>query len=230
MKNTLQQPAMNFYLLGENAAVMQSLLPVDPHCQRRIWAVAQALNEEAQCIDVVPGMNNLTAVFDPDLKGGDEMIDRLKTLWALVEAEQFSPREIIIPVRYGGEDGPDLAVVAAHTGLSEEAVIAAHSQVEYLVYFLGFQPGFAYLGGLPASLATPRRAEPRVAVPAGSVGIGGQQTGIYPSSSPGGWQIIGRTDLRLFDVNRPTPSLLQSGDVVRFVPIDVALQHGENHA
>ncbi|MFZ6849115.1 5-oxoprolinase subunit PxpB [Undibacterium sp. RuRC25W] len=230
MKNTPPQPVMNFYLLGENAAVMQSRLPVDQQCQRRIWAVAQVLNDEAQCIDVVPGMNNLTAIFDPELQRGDEVIERLKTLWELVEAEQFIPREVRIPVHYGGESGPDLAHVAAHAGMSEEAVIAAHSQAEYIVYFLGFQPGFAYLGGLPAALATPRRAEPRIAVPAGSVGIGGQQTGIYPFQSPGGWQIIGRTDLCLFDVSRETPSLLQSGDVVRFVPVDVEQGEGVRHA
>src|SRR5450830_773630 len=158
MKNTPPQPVMNFYLLGENAAVMQSRLPVDQQCQRHIWAVAQVLNDEAQCIDVVPGMNNLTAIFDPELQRGDEVIERLKTLWELVEAEQFIPREVRIPVHYGGESGPDLAHVAAHAGMSEEAVIAAHSQAEYIVYFLGFQPGFAYLGGLPAALATPRRA------------------------------------------------------------------------
>ncbi|MFZ6691281.1 5-oxoprolinase subunit PxpB [Undibacterium sp. SXout20W] len=219
MKTIATRTDMHFYLLGENAVVMQSSATMNLHYQRRIWAVAQVLTDEDQCIDVVPGMNNLTLIFDPELQAGAALIERLKSCWELLEAEQFIPHEVLIPVQYGGEYGPDLAQVASHTGLNEEAVIAAHSAAEYMVYFLGFQPGFAYLGGLPANLATPRRAEPRLAVPAGSVGIGGQQTGIYPAQSPGGWQIIGRTNIKLFDVRRSQPSLLQSGDIVRFVDV-----------
>ena len=120
-------------------------------------------------------------------------------------------------MRYGGEDGPDLADVAAHCGLSADEVVQRHTQAEYVVYFIGFQPGFAYLGGLDDALHTPRRAEPRVAVPAGSVGIGGAQTGIYPLATPGGWQLIGRTALRLFDPQAEPPTLLAPGDRVRFV-------------
>jgi len=230
MKNILPQTSVDFYLSGENAAVLYSRSPVDLDCQRRIWAIAQVITSEAVCVDVVPGMNNLTLIFDPELQQGQALLARLKTLWELVEIEQFTPREVQIPVHYGGEYGPDLAAVAVHTGLSEQAVIAAHSQAEYRVYFLGFQPGFAYLGGLPSTLTTPRRAEPRLEVPAGSVGIGGQQTGIYPVTSPGGWQIIGRTDVRLFDLQRRAPSLLQSGDIVRFVPVDASEQNGDKHA
>jgi len=230
MKNVPPQAAMKFYLLGENAAVMQSCVALDLDCQRRIWAMAQLFLSENQCLDVVPGMNNLTLIFDPELQQGSALLERLMSLWERIEAEQFTPREVVIPVQYGGELGPDLAHVAEHVGMSEQAVITAHSAAVYVVYFLGFQPGFAYLGGLPASLATPRRAEPRLTVPAGSVGIGGQQTGIYPAQSPGGWQIIGRTDVRLFDVQRSQPSFLQSGDVVRFVAVDATQQCGVEHA
>jgi len=129
---------------------------------------------------------------------------------------------IEVPVRYGGTDGPDLAEVAQHAGLTPEEVVRVHAGAEYSVYMVGFSPGFPYLGGLPAQLAMPRRDSPRLAVPAGSVGIGGKQTGIYPIESPGGWRIIGRTSLQLFQPERDPPTLLQLGDRVRFVPIDRA--------
>ena len=119
---------------------------------------------------------------------------------------------------YGGEDGPDLANVARHSGLTEKQVVELHASVEYVVWFLGFQPGFPYLGGLPERLAMPRHAEPRLRVPAGSVGIGGAQTGVYPLATPGGWQLLGRTPLALFDPMRQEPVLLRAGDRVRFVP------------
>ncbi|HTJ93216.1 MAG TPA: 5-oxoprolinase subunit PxpB [Pararobbsia sp.] len=128
-------------------------------------------------------------------------------------------RLVELPVHYGGIDGPDIEAVAQHAGLSVEALIERHAAAEYTVYFLGFQPGFAYLGGLDPALVTPRRKEPRLRVPAGSVGIGGEQTGVYPTVSPGGWQLIGRTTAVLFDPGRDPPSLLEPGDRVRFVPI-----------
>ncbi|MGC9945891.1 MAG: 5-oxoprolinase subunit PxpB, partial [Bryobacteraceae bacterium] len=129
------------------------------------------------------------------------------------------PRTVEIPVAYGGEDGPDLEEVAALTGHTAEEVVAIHAGAEYLVYFLGFSPGFPYLGGLPESIAAPRLETPRRRVAAGSVAIGGRQTGVYPMASPGGWRIIGRTALRLFDVAADPPVLLRMGDHVRFVPM-----------
>jgi KipI family sensor histidine kinase inhibitor len=128
-------------------------------------------------------------------------------------------RLIEIPVRYGGADGPDLEDVARHTGLTPEGVIERHASVEYLVYFLGFSPGFPYLGGMPAELATPRLSTPRKRVPAGSVAIGGAQTGIYSVESPGGWRLIGHTPLPLFDPSHHPPAFLQMGDSIRFVPV-----------
>lgn len=129
------------------------------------------------------------------------------------------PRTVEIPVAYGGEYGPDLEAVATLAGRSPEEVIAIHSGAEYLVYFLGFSPGFPYLGGMPESIAAPRLETPRRRVPAGSVAIGGRQTGVYPVASPGGWRIIGRTPLRLFDPAADPPVLLRMGDHVRFVPM-----------
>ena len=124
-----------------------------------------------------------------------------------------------IPVRYGGADGPDLDGVAYHAGLDADAVVRMHADAEYTVHMIGFAPGFPYLAGLPPQLATPRRASPRARVPAGSVGIAGSQTGIYPLSTPGGWRLIGRTDARLFRPAHEPPTLLAVGDRVRFVPI-----------
>jgi KipI family sensor histidine kinase inhibitor len=134
-------------------------------------------------------------------------------------AAEREPRLVEIPVRYGGESGPDLADVARHAGLSEERVVELHSAGEYLVYFVGFATCFPYLGGLPPELATPRLAAPRKYVPAGSVAIGGSQAGIYPLGSPGGWRLIGRTPLQLFDPAVSPPPLLRMGDRVHFVPV-----------
>ncbi|MFY0545402.1 5-oxoprolinase subunit PxpB [Brevibacillus sp. H7] len=128
-------------------------------------------------------------------------------------------RIVEIPVCYGKEMGPDLGDVARHHGISEEEVISIHAGGEYLVYMIGFAPGFPYIGGMSPKIATPRRTSPRLKIPAGSVGIAGQQTGIYPMETPGGWQIIGRTPLKLFLPQQDPPSLLRAGDQVRFVPI-----------
>ena len=134
-------------------------------------------------------------------------------------ADTAAERLVEIPVCYGGAFGPDLDEVAAYCGCSAAQIIQTHTEPRYRVYFLGFLPGFAYLGGLPSSLATPRRSVPRQSVPAGAVGIAGGQTGVYPLETPGGWQIIGRTPLRLFDPERKPPSLLALGDRVKFTAI-----------
>jgi len=172
-------------------------------------------------VEVVPGMNNLTIVFDPLEADYETLAAQLESGWDAAETPDMDSAEIEIPVRYGGADGPDLAALAQHTGLSVDDVVKRHTQTEYVVFFLGFQPGFAYLGGLDPALAMPRRAEPRLEVPAGSVGIGGAQTGIYPAASPGGWQLLGRTELKLFDPARNPPTLMQPGDRVRFKALEV---------
>ena len=128
---------------------------------------------------------------------------------------------IMIPVYYGGEFGPDLKEVSAYTNLSIDEVISLHSAAVYKVHMIGFVPGFAYLGGMDERLACMRKAQPRAAVPAGAIGIAGKQTGIYPLETPGGWQIIGQTPLRLFEVNRSSPSLLQAGDEIMFRPVSL---------
>jgi KipI family sensor histidine kinase inhibitor len=210
------------FLFGDTALVCEAAPPATLDCQRRVWVAAQAARGWPHVLEVVPGMNNLTLVFDPLNADPEALAKRLLSAWeAAVEAPGNS-RTIEIPVQYGGEHGPDLAVVAKHTGLSAKEIVRRHCSGEYVVFFLGFQPGFAYLGGLDAALHTPRRREPRLAVPAGSVGIGGAQTGIYPAAAPGGWQLIGHTALSLFDPVCSPPTLLQPGDQVRFTSAGIA--------
>ena len=170
--------------------------------------------------NVHPAYASILIDFDPLAVGHADLKHAAADLFAqAVTAPQRMRRTVEIPVAYGGEYGPDLEAVAELTGHTPEEVAAIHSGAEYLVYFLGFSPGFPYLGGLPEAIATPRLESPRRRVPAGSVAIGGHQTGVYPLVSPGGWRIIGRTPLRLFRPDAEPPTLLQMGDNVRFVPM-----------
>lgn len=209
--------------LGEGALTLNAGTNVSLQCQQRIWAIAQQVRQWPLVYDVVPGMNNMTVLFDPLNADIELLTKQLQQLWDCVAISEQSGRDIEIPVSYGGDNGPDLESVARHTGLSPAEVVKRHTTSNYIVYFIGFQPGFPYLGGLDPQLSTPRRAEPRLAVPAGSVGIGGSQTGIYPAASPGGWQLIGRSDLRLFDPDSSLPTLLQPGDRVHFTAREVLL-------
>jgi len=206
------------YLLGETAVVLALEPPVTLESQKRIWSLTQRLVGLPDVVEAIPGMNNITVILrDPHMQALDA-IERLQRWWEESDALEPESRFIEIPVIYGGEGGPDLAEVARHSGLSEKQVVELHASVDYVVWFLGFQPGFPYLGSLPERLHTPRRGEPRLRVPAGSVGIGGPQTGIYPLSTPGGWQLIGLTPVKLFDPHRDEPILLRPGDSVRFIP------------
>lgn len=206
------------YLLGERAVVLELEPPVSLVSQQRIWGLCQRLQQNEQIAEVIPGMNNLTLLLrDPQLKALDA-IERLQRWWEESEVLLAEPRQVEIPVVYGGAGGPDLAEVARAADLTSQQVVELHSSADYVVYFIGFQPGFPYLGGLDERLHTPRRAEPRLVVPGGSVGIGGSQTGIYPLAAPGGWQLIGHTPLNLFDPQQQPPTLLRPGDSVRFVP------------
>jgi len=200
--------------LGEAALCCAVDGPITLEQQQRIWQLGAGLADADGVLGLIPGMNNLTLTFDPLRTEAAALEHAAQALWARPLKRQQAGRLVEIPVRY---DGPDLADVATHCGLSPDEVVRRHTQADYVVYFIGFQPGFAYLGGLDESLHTPRRAEPRTAVPAGSVGIGGAQTGIYPLVTPGGWQLIGRTALPLFDPRAEPPTLLAPGDRVRFI-------------
>lgn len=206
------------YLLGERAVVLELEPPVSLESQQRIWGLNQRLQSDAGVLEVIPGMNNITLILRDPQQSALDAIERLQRWWEESEAQLPESRLVEIPVIYGGEHGPDLVVVAEHAALTPGQAVELHSSSDYVVFFVGFQPGFPYLGGLNPRLHIPRRAEPRVAVPAGSVGIGGSQTGVYPLASPGGWQLIGQTHTALFDPLQQPPTLLRPGDRVRFVP------------
>jgi KipI family sensor histidine kinase inhibitor len=214
--------------VGDGAVLLTLGERVDPELAERAQAIAAAIDEvrgaEPAVGRAVPAHASVLVPFDPLSIGLDDVIrlvDGCATGVASApepdESEQQSPIEIA--VRYGGDDGPDLDDVAALHDLRPSDVVELHAGTTYRVLFLGFAPGFAYLGGLPPELVTSRRATPRSRVPAGSVGIAGEQTGVYPLAMPGGWQLIGRTDARLWDATRPSPALLRPGDRVRFVPL-----------
>lgn len=183
-------------------------------------------------IETIPSYCHLNVLYDGERYYYEEILDGLyKIKEDFSEIDIPEARVVEIPVVYGGEYGPDLEKVAKHNNLSPEEVIKIHSSEKYLIYMLGFTPGFPYLGGMNEKIATPRLREPREKIWAGSVGIAGNQTGIYPIESPGGWQIIGRTPLKLFDINRKPEILLRAGDYISFYPISIEEfnKSGGNH-
>ncbi len=214
--------------LSEEALLLRFGETIESSINIRVHAAATRLREQLAGIECVPAYASLLLRFDPAQWGDDsdpmalQQRVRERVLAALQELPDTADttREVDIPVCYGGDAGPDLAAVAAHARLARDEVIARHSAATYRVAMLGFAPGFPYLLGLDPTLAMPRRSDPRISVPAGSVAIGGEQTGIYPQALPGGWQLIGRTPRRLFDLHAASPSLLQPGDRVRFRAID----------
>jgi len=208
--------AAHTYWISETAGVLDLPGPATLDRQRRIWWLAGQFRARPGVREVVPGMNNLTVELEAPIPDPETLLEALLDAWHRSEDATVAGRRFEIPVQYGG---PDLDEVSRHTGLSRREIVRLHSGAQYTVFFLGFLPGFAYLGGMDRRLATPRRKVPRAAVPAGSVAIGGEQTGIFPLASPGGWQIIGATTLKLFDPGREPQSLLMPGDIVRFVQV-----------
>jgi KipI family sensor histidine kinase inhibitor len=182
--------------------------------------LTHALEGTRAILNLHPAFTSLLIDFDPRLRTHADIEALVRERMASAAASEDEPqRTVEIPVAFGGEAGPDLDDVARHTGLSPESVVARFSAADFTVYFVGFSTCFPYLGGLPPELATPRLSAPRKHVPAGSVGIAGSQGGVYPLSSPGGWRLIGRTSLRLFDPAAVPPPLLRMGDRVRFLPL-----------
>jgi len=185
----------------------------------RLFHALAALGD-ARIRNLHPAYHSLLIDFDPLQLSFEEFPQLLDGCYCEAEAAASEPTRLVkIPVCYHADFAADLHVIAAHAGLAPEEAVRRHAAAEYSVYFLGFAPGFAYLGGLPPELRVPRLASPRKFVAAGSVGIAGAQTGIYPNDSPGGWQLIGRTPLSMFDSAAASPSRLQPGDRVRFVAI-----------
>ncbi len=195
---------------------------ISPRIHDRIRAMILTLDRErpAGVVEYSPAYRSITLLYDPLVTSFRQLQEKL------VELDRGSgdialptPEVVELPVCYGGKFGPDLGFVATSNNLSEEEVIRLHCQPDYFVYMLGFSPGFPFLGGLPEALHTPRLESPRKKVPAGSVGIANGQTGVYPITSPGGWQLIGRTPLNLFDYRRDKPFLLSAGNILKFKPV-----------
>jgi inhibitor of KinA len=215
-------PSAELMPLGDAALVVQFGEQIDRATHQRVRALAEYLDEHPLpgLVEYTPAYTTLTLFYDPGRWLYRELQVTVERLLAeLGRRTAPPPRTVEIPVCYGGEFGPDLEWVAQHTGLSAEDVVRIHAGAEYLTYLIGFAPGFPYLGGMPAQIAAPRRAAPRLRIPAGSVGIAGTQTGVYPIETPGGWQLIGRTPRALFRPQAHPPSLLRAGDLVRFRPI-----------
>ncbi|NJE04871.1 5-oxoprolinase subunit PxpB [Thermococcus sp. M36] len=206
---------------GDSALLLSFGEVIDEGINDRVHAIARAIEKASPgwLVEVVPAYSSLLVVYDPIKTSYTQVEDAVKSFLD-AGIKSFEGRLVEVPVVYGGEYGPDIEFVAEHNGLTVDDIIEIHSRPVYRVHFLGFLPGFPYLGGMDERIATPRLERPRLKVPAGSVGIAGKQTGIYPLESPGGWRLIGRTPLRLFDPSKEPPTLLQPGDRVRFVPID----------
>ena len=219
--------AVRFLAAGEAALVVEFADEISPEANGRVLALAAALRRRPLpgLVEAVPSYRSLLVHYNP-LRLAEERlrrhVERLLAVEAQSGAEAAPGRLREVPTVYGGELGPDLPSVAAIAGLGEAEVVRLHSETVYTVYMIGFLPGFPYLGILPEALTTPRLEAPRLVVPAGSVAIAGRQTGIYPLDSPGGWRIIGRTPLCLFDPQRDPPAYLGPGDRVRFVPVAAA--------
>lgn len=235
--------AVSMQPFGDRALYIKFGDGIDASLQKKIQAFMLEIENYtfAGYIESVPAYNNITIYYDPlaVLQGANIRpqqfahyspfeIVKHHIAMVLTQTKVLADEQtdiITIPVVYGGEFGPDLAAVAAHNNLSEAEVIARHIESEYIVYMLGFAPGFPFLGGMNDSIAMPRKQTPRLKIPAGSVGIAGKQTGIYPLETPGGWQIIGRAAVDLFTPQQNPPALLRAGNKIRFEAITPEIFH-----
>lgn len=211
-----------FRHVGDRGLLVEFSAEIDLETNQKIHAFCRLLEDDLPegIVEIIPSYRSLVLVYEPLVVDMPKLQEKLVILYGDVESATDLNAEIVeIPVCYGGEFGEDLEYVATHNGLSVDQVISIHSGTLYPVYMIGFTPGFPYLGGLSEKLHTPRLATPRTLVPAGSVGIANNQTGIYPIDSPGGWQLIGRCPCKLFDPLRSNPFLVKAGDQLRFIPV-----------
>ncbi|QNP42220.1 5-oxoprolinase subunit PxpB [Lysobacter terrestris] len=214
--------------IADDALLLRIGERIDPATNARVHALCGRIRARrpAWLLDLVPAYASVGVFFDPAQIGMEAVTAWLRAQLAAsssaAPAATSAPRTVEIPVVYGGEAGPDLDSAAAELGITAQELVQRHAAGEYVVAMIGFAPGFPYLLGLDPALALPRLATPRTSVPAGSVGIGGAQTGLYPRESPGGWRLLGRTPLALFDPAREPPALLAPGDRVRFLAVDAA--------
>ena len=224
-------PTWTLTPVGDATLVLDLEPVIDPVINTRALVIADGLRAGAHpgVRDVVESYCSVTVHFDPlrtDVESVTATLEALASTDMSDGSEVRTGRVVTIPVCYGGELGPDLDDVARFAGCPPSEVVAIHTSVAYRVYMLGFQPGFPYLGSVDPRIAMPRRETPRVRVPAGSVGIASKQTGLYPCEAPGGWRLIGRSPVRMFDLERTVPYLVRAGDVVRFEAIDLTTYTG----
>lgn len=216
---------VRFLMTGDTSVSVEFGNEISTEINARIRAFNIALKKKSVpgIVETVPTYRSLTVHYRPEIIRFEKLIDAMSGLMDSLSEIEIPPASVVeLPVLYGGEVGPDLDFVAKHNGKTIEEVIKTHSEPEYLIYMLGFTPGFPYLGGMSPHIAAPRLTSPRVKIPGGSVGIAGTQTGVYPIDSPGGWQLIGQTPLKLYDAQRETPILLQAGQFIKFRPIEKA--------
>lgn len=208
---------------GESAIVIEFGDEISKEVNAKIRKMMLGIEKEQWkgIVEVIPTYRSVLLQYDPFVWTYKDILEKLNTLTLdSCDEEEEEVHLIEIPTLYAGEFGSDIDFVSAHTKLSVEEIIQRHTAVDYLVYMLGFIPGFTYLGGMDESLSTPRLKTPKLGILPGSVGIAGSQTGIYPSLSPGGWQIIGRTPLNLYDTTKNPPVFIQAGDYIRYISID----------
>ncbi|UOR14047.1 5-oxoprolinase subunit PxpB [Halobacillus amylolyticus] len=214
--------------LGDQAIVITISDEINEDAQNKVRILSHLFDQEKPdwMVEYIPAFTTVTLFYDPLQLATDDVFPytivkkKVESLLSTVkEGEAESVRTIEIPVCYGGEFGPDLEFVAEHNNLSTKEVIDIHSSGQYTVYMIGFAPGFPFIGGMSEKIAAPRRDSPRLAIPERTVGIAGMQTGVYPIETPGGWQLIGRTPMRLFTPEQETPSLLRAGDLITFKEI-----------
>lgn len=216
---------IRFLLSGDTALTVEFGQEISDAVNTKIRAFRIALGQSGipGIVETVPTYCTLMVHYDPGVIPYGALVEKLQGLVGRLDSIAIPPSDVLeIPVLYGGEAGPDLEYVARHAGKTAEEVIRIHTSAEYLIYMLGFTPGFTYLGGMSEEIATPRLETPRLTIPAGSVGIAGSQTGVYPIDSPGGWQLIGRTPVRMYDPGRAKPILPKAGEYIRFYAIDQA--------
>jgi len=212
--NTAAAPSTS--LLGTSAMLFEAPGETTLPTQQRIWALAREAETWPEVHEAVPGMNNLMLSFTRPPRTLDLLNARLHAAWSTIEPLALQGRVVELPVVYGGEGGPHINDVVAHTGLRIDEIVERHSAPLYPVYALGSHPGYCYLGGMDTRIATPRRKVPVLRIPGGAVSIGGTQTGVSASDGPSGWNTIGCTTMAFFDPARDPPALLQPGDSIRF--------------
>lgn len=212
----------SFRIAGDRGLLVEYGDSIDPAVNTKVRSMAIVIGQDSPegVIETVPSYRSLLLVYDPAITNPAKLKKELRTLEAgLAEITIPPPDTVDIPVCYGGDFGPDIEYVVEVHDLTVKEIIQLHCEPEYLIYMVGFTPGFPFLGGLSEKLYTPRLETPRILVPEGSVGIANNQTGIYPVASPGGWQLIGRTPIKLFAPGRSNPFLYQAGDRIKFRPI-----------